>query len=268
MDCEDEDYSNGVLCSYTHSGLDSGTDYAYYFVAHDDKGQSAAPTTKMDAPDVDSAIFLPMVANLTGPPASAPVLNEISNPGGDYKFTVSWSVVERATSYTLEQDMDSSFANPTAVYSGSEPSTIVPVRETGTFYYRVKAINPVGESAWSNTQSTVVTVEPPACPPAGVWRGKTNYGKSLDITVIDTPTCYVESVVLYFGICGGYKTTFYKDTPIVNNHFYMGGEDNNVSGDFISPTEAEGEFYLSIYCHLFPPMWMDLEGTWTATYQP
>ena len=31
-------------------------------------------------------------------------------------------------------------------------------------------------------------------------------------------------------------------------------------------SEAEGEFYLSIYCHLFPPMWIDLEGTWTATY--
>jgi hypothetical protein len=48
----------------------------------------------------------------------------------------------------------------------------------------------------------------------------------------------------------------------------MGGEDNNVSGDFISSNEAEGEFYLSIYCPTFPPMWVDLEGTWTATYQP
>jgi hypothetical protein len=78
----------------------------------------------------------------------------------------------------------------------------------------------------------------------------------------------VDSVVLYFGICGAYKTEFYKDTPIVNNHFYMGGEDNNVSGDFISSNEAEGEFYLSTYCPTFPPMWIDLEGTWTATYQP
>jgi len=268
ISCGDEDYTNGVICSYTQSGLASGTDYSYFFVAQDDQGNSATPTTKMDAPDVDSAIFLPMVANLTAPPGSAPLLEEISNPDGDYKFTVSWSAVDRATSYTLEQDSDSAFSNPTAVSSGPETLTSITVRNTGTFYYRVKAVNPVGESAWSNTQSTVVTNEPPACPSAGVWRGTTNYGKSLNITVIDIPSCYVDSVVMYFGICGGYKTTFYKDTPIVNNHFYMGGEDNHVSGDFISSTEAEGKFYLSMDCPTFPPVWVYLEGTWNATYQP
>jgi hypothetical protein len=114
-----------------------------------------------------------------------------------------------------------------------------------------------------------VTVEPPKCPPAGRWSGKTNYGKSLDIFVKDTPSCYVDSVVLYFGLCSGaYKTEFYRDVDIVNNHFYTGGEDNYVSGDFISATEADGRFYLSAYCPTFPPMWVDLEGTWTATYNP
>jgi len=269
LTCESGNYSAGVICSYTKQGLASGTDYSYYFSAKDEHGNSADLTQEINAPDVSSAIYLPFVANVTAPPAGSPVLAAISNPDGNYKFTVSWSEVDRATSYVLEQDRDSSFTNPITAYSGSSTSSLVAVREQGTFYFRVKAVNLFGESAWSNTESTQVTVEPPKCPPAGRWSGKTNYGKSLDIFVKDTPSCYVDSVVLYFGLCSGaYKTEFYRDVDIVNNHFYTGGEDNYVSGDFISASEAEGRFYLSAYCPAFPPMWVDLEGTWTATYNP
>jgi hypothetical protein len=268
MNCGDEDYTNGVVCSYTKTGLDPGTNYVYFFTAQDENGNSAVSSSKINAPDVDSAVFLPVVVNVTSPPASAPNLDEISNPGGDYNFIVSWAAVARATSYTLEQDDESAFSNPTAVYSGSETSTTVSVRDTGTFYYRVKAVNPFGDSTWSNTQSTVVTVEPPACPLAGEWGGSSNYGR-VDISVIDTPSCYVDTVVMYFGICNAYKTTLNQDAPIVNNHFYSGGLGNYVSGDFSSPTEAAGEFLLSGMCYNYTyPLWEEIEGTWHAIYSP
>jgi hypothetical protein len=53
--CGSGDYTTGVICSYTKSGLAEGSDYAYYFEAEDDQGNPATPTTEFHAPDVSDS---------------------------------------------------------------------------------------------------------------------------------------------------------------------------------------------------------------------
>ena len=99
MTCAAGSDNLGVTCAYTQSGLAVGTDYTYYFVAHDDQGSSASATALIDAPDIVIVyrIYLPLIMKNAGPPVGAPVLNAIDNPDGDYQYSVSWSAVESAT---------------------------------------------------------------------------------------------------------------------------------------------------------------------------
>ena len=87
-----------------------------------------------------------------------PWLNPIDNADGDGDYTVSWNSAARATSYTLQEDTVSDFADPTTRYDGVDLSTSFTNKPLGTYYYRVRAIGPTGQSPWSNVRS--VTVSP------------------------------------------------------------------------------------------------------------
>jgi hypothetical protein len=91
------------------------------------------------------------------PIPSAPTLYSISNPDGDGNYTVSWSSVSDATSYTLQEDDNPLFSSPTTVYSGPSTSNDISGRGAGTYYYRVRASNCRGDSGWSNIQSVIIT---------------------------------------------------------------------------------------------------------------
>jgi parallel beta-helix repeat protein len=85
-------------------------------------------------------------------PPSPPVLNDPGTNDTDGNYTVCWSSVSSATTYTLEEDTSSSFSRPTIVYSGSETSKEITGKINGTYYYRVKACNECGCSKWSNIE--------------------------------------------------------------------------------------------------------------------
>ncbi|MFQ6059550.1 MAG: S8 family serine peptidase, partial [Anaerolineae bacterium] len=106
---------------------------------------------------------LPLIMKVWPPIPDVPVLHEISNPDGDGNYTVSWGAAARATSYTLEEDDNALFSSPTVVYSGVETSTVITGKAMGTYYYRVRATNSYGHSAWSAPQA--VTVMPPTPTP-------------------------------------------------------------------------------------------------------
>ncbi len=95
------------------------------------------------------------------PPAN-PVLNAIDNADGDGSYTVTWNAAARATSYTLQEDDNASFSSPTTVFNGAQTSWSASGRTIGTYYYRVMASGPTGQSGWSATQS--VSVRPPSAP--------------------------------------------------------------------------------------------------------
>jgi hypothetical protein len=93
------------------------------------------------------------------PIPSTPTLYPISNPDGDGNYTVSWSSVSDATSYTLQEDDNPSFSSPITVYSGPSTSKGISGKSPGTYYYRVRASNCRDNSGWSKPQA--VTVEAP-----------------------------------------------------------------------------------------------------------
>ena len=88
---------------------------------------------------------------------SAPTIQPISVSGGSY--TVSWSQVNNATSYILQEDnVSNSFTNTVTVYSGTDTSWTVINKVAGTYYYRVKAVNSYGSSTWSDSKSATIQV--------------------------------------------------------------------------------------------------------------
>ncbi|MDX9831102.1 MAG: FxLYD domain-containing protein [Anaerolineae bacterium] len=94
-------------------------------------------------------------------PPSTPTLYTIDNADGDGNFTVSWSGAARATGYALQEATDSSFEQKTTVYQGAGLSWPASGKSSGTYYYRVLASGPTGQSDWSNTQSVTVPAPSP-----------------------------------------------------------------------------------------------------------
>jgi hypothetical protein len=95
---------------------------------------------------------------------AAPALDPIDNPGSGDEYLVSWSAPQGAAGYRLEEDDNSSFTSPATRYDGSELQYSITGQPAGTWYYRVLAYNPAGDSPWSNTRSTTVSARPLLAP--------------------------------------------------------------------------------------------------------
>ncbi|MBU1747154.1 MAG: hypothetical protein KKA73_05660, partial [Chloroflexi bacterium] len=79
-------------------------------------------------------------------------LDAVSNPECDGTYTVTWSAMSCALSYTLEEDDNAAFSSPTTVYSGANTEHVVTGQATGCWYYRAKFATANGESSWSASQ--------------------------------------------------------------------------------------------------------------------
>jgi hypothetical protein len=214
-------------------------------------------------------VLLPAISKNAAPPASAPVLDDISNPDGDGNYVVSWSAVERATAYVLHEDDNADFSSPVVAYSGSNTSKSITGRDVGTYYYRVKAMNEMGSSDWSEIKSVEVTVEPtpPPCPDPGAWSGSTNQGYPIDFAVADN--CWVTELTIEYvvtcptGIMWKTKTFDYYTSISDDSFEYDDDGDPTVSGHFSSQTSASGTWSSSFYL----PGVGDCSGsgTWSAS---
>lgn len=118
-----------------------------------------APTADTSA----SIAYLPLVASQF--PPEAPQLNAITNPENDGNYDISWLSARGAERYVLYESANVDFASATAIYEGLETSYSVVAHLAGTYYYRVKATNFVGDSDWSAVQSARVL--PPTIFPSG-----------------------------------------------------------------------------------------------------
>jgi hypothetical protein len=200
-----------------------------------------SPTVHKTATDttiVLSRIFLPVIMNRWPPIPDTPVLNPISNPNGGGDYSVTWSAANRANTYTLQETTTPAFTNPTVQYSGTETSWGGTSKSTGTYYYRVKATNSWGDSAWSNIVSVNVEVYD------GTWHGTTSQGKDIWFGVRGNA---VGSLNVYYVINGCQITAdwYWTDlVPIVGNKFTktMSGAGYSivVQGTFTSDTNASG----------------------------
>lgn len=86
----------------------------------------------------------------------APILNNIANPDNNDDYTVSWSSVSNATSYTLQEKQGSGSWN--TIYTGTNTSRNLTGKTNGTWCYRAQASNQAGTSPWSNVKCTTVLI--------------------------------------------------------------------------------------------------------------
>jgi hypothetical protein len=84
-----------------------------------------------------------------------PVLSPIDNPFFEREYLVDWSDSFGATSYTLQEDTDDQFSDPTN-RDADESQYAVTGRQNGEYFYRVRAEGPAGPSDWSNIESVSV----------------------------------------------------------------------------------------------------------------
>jgi hypothetical protein len=101
------------------------------------------------------SLFLPLILR-NYPLPSAPTLYPIQNPAND-DYVVSWSSVNGAASYTLDEDDNTGFCSPRTRFTSQTLSTIT-FQPAGVWFYHVKASGAWGDTLWSNIQS--VTVNP------------------------------------------------------------------------------------------------------------
>ena len=131
--------------SYTNTGAKAGTTYYYRVKACNDAGLSPY-----------SNIVSGQVKTVTPKPA-APVV-KIGNSASSGKPMLTWNAVSGATSYKVYRATSKS-----GTYSLLGTVTATSYTNTGakagtTYWYKVKAVNSAGESAYSNTVSGKTTV--------------------------------------------------------------------------------------------------------------
>ena len=131
--------------SYTNTGAKAGTTYYYKVTAANCVGESAY-----------SNIVSGKVKAVT-PKPSAPVV-KIGNSASSGKPMLTWNAVSGATSYKVYRATSQNGA-----YSLLGTVTATSYTNTGakagvTYYYKVKAVNSAGESAFSNVVSGKTTV--------------------------------------------------------------------------------------------------------------
>ena len=71
-------------------------------------------------------------------------------------FAPAWAAARRATSYDLQTATDSGFTSG-VVTTSVAPPTASPGLSAGTYYWRVRAKNRAGVSAWSAGRSVTLT---------------------------------------------------------------------------------------------------------------
>jgi len=101
------------------------------------------------------------IRTISGPScADAPYLYTIDNQDCDGSYLVHWQppsgAVPDVTVYVLQEDDNLDFSHPTEVYRDIFRLVEIADHSPGTYYYRVKAINPNCSTEWSNVRSVLV----------------------------------------------------------------------------------------------------------------
>ena len=164
--------------SYTNTGAKEGTTYYYKVKAANGAGESAYSNV------VSGKVVVT-------PKPAAPVV-KIGNSASSGKPTLTWSAVSGATSYKVYR---ATSQNGTYSLLGTVTATSYTntgAKEGTTYYYKVKAVNGAGESAYSNVVSgQVKTVTPkPSAPVVKIGNSASSGKPMLTWNAVSGATSY------------------------------------------------------------------------------
>ncbi len=96
----------------------------------------------------------------------SPILVDPGELSLDGSYLLTWNLIDKATGYIVEEDIDRLFSSPVIIYDGSELLCNFAGKENGTYFYRVRAYNVFTQSQWSNNVN--ITVDYPPDAPTGL----------------------------------------------------------------------------------------------------
>lgn len=161
---------------------------------------------------------------VTIPPASAPSLS-VPSSSTTGSYTVSWTGVSGATSYTLQEQVNG--GGWSTIQTSSATSRAISGKGSGTYGYHAQACNAGGCGPWSGTSSISVLLIPAT--PTGLSatlyvtydpdiRPPTRYSLAASWSAVATASSYNFKNCQQSGVCGTTTTT---TTAIPE--FYVGG---------------------------------------------
>jgi hypothetical protein len=192
---------------------------------------------------------IPAVPTLTNPPNGA--TNVSLRP------TFQWNAVAQAATYHLQVDDDPNFGSPVidVDVAGTSYQPATNLASNTTYYWRVKAMNPCGESAYSTAFSFTTLAGTGNCPPAGfyecadlvprVWiTATTNTGITNDDQVISIPIGFT------FNYYGGNYTSV---TVSSNGNLQFTTSDSEYANTCPMPDPLLGRAIFPFWDDLYPP---------------
>ena len=102
-----------------------------------------------------SAWSNPVTVVVAAPAAPVILTGTAVRQGTSQRATITWSAVPTATSYVIQRSLDSTFATGvTSATVGSVTTyTTGNISRTANWYFRMAAVNVLGQSGWSNVQT-------------------------------------------------------------------------------------------------------------------
>jgi hypothetical protein len=136
--------------SKAYSGKTANT---YYYKIDSWDGESQTWST--DEGPVSVLVTAPSTPTPTGP-----------GTDGDGVYTISWGAVAGASSYELQEKLNS--GSWTTIHNAAGTSKARSGLGNGTWYYRVRACSAVGCSSYSGTLTVIVAITPGVPPSVNV----------------------------------------------------------------------------------------------------
>ncbi len=241
--------------------LSPGLPVHYHFANTAAVGVAEDPTPEDDH---DSAnvppgypAYLPAILNRFPLYPDAPVMNPISNPGAARSYSVNWNGAAYAQTYTLQE-------NGVTVYGpGLSFSWGASNKANGTYCYRVKAGNAVGDSAWSSPNQCTTVNAQGNWPNTGYWNG----GWMEFYVVNAAPPQVIDAFAIGVNVtdCGDYTISHLPQVAVSNGHFSFSGP-FWASGSFSSGSGASGSAGLTDF-YIPDCGYVNGSAPWSAIWQ-
>jgi FtsP/CotA-like multicopper oxidase with cupredoxin domain len=141
--------STGGTVTYTNNNsLTNGSTYAYYVIAVN----TVPNPDQASAPSNTASVLVTLPLPPTAPTGLAGAAVRITGNNFQDSVTLTWTdTANNETGFEIQRSISANFNNASTFTVGANVTTFNQnVLRTSDYYYRVRAVNAVGNSAWSN----------------------------------------------------------------------------------------------------------------------